>query len=232
MTYSSNEFSSDYHDYVFKNKQLLGEFDDMYKYSSSIPWHQDKTAYDIFSDIDISILKHFLTPSIESICDIGCGLGYLTNRLNNELLPFTAHNSMTGIDISENAINKAADMFPGIKFICKNILIDDITEMVGSFDFIYLKDILWYISDNAYPFFGKVASLLKPNGRIYFMQSIPSSFDYVGSDKFPTPDSIQTLMTNYFETRYASITHESKLIGKSLESSNTNTYYRFFGSIL
>ena len=139
---------------------------------------------------------------------------------------------MTGIDISENAINKATDMFPGIKFICKNILIDDITEMVGSFDFIYLKDILWYISDNAYPFFGKVASLLKPNGRIYFMQSIPSSFDYVGSDKFPTPDSIQTLMTNYFETRYASITHESKLIGKSLESSNINTYYRFFGSIL
>ena len=29
MTYSSNEFSSDYHDYVFKNKQLLGEFDDI-----------------------------------------------------------------------------------------------------------------------------------------------------------------------------------------------------------
>lgn len=232
MNISLDQFSSDYHDYVFKNKQLLGEFDDMYKYSSSVPWHQDKTAYDIFSDIDIAILKHFLSPSIDSVCDIGCGLGYLSNRLNHELFPVTGHRSMTGIDISENAIKKASDMFPSINFICKDLLIDDIGEIAASFDFIYLKDILWYISDNAYPFFGKVSSLLKPNGIIYFMQSMPSSSDYVGSDKFPSPDSIQALMTNYFETCYASITHESRLIGKSFENTNVNTYYRFLGSIL
>lgn len=74
--------STDYHDYVFKDGKLVGKFDEMYKYSREIPWHQDKNAYSVFSNIDIAILKQY---KYESICEIGCGLGYFTNRLHKEL---------------------------------------------------------------------------------------------------------------------------------------------------
>ena len=76
------KFSRDYHDYVFKNGKLVGKFDEMYKNSSEIPWHQDETAYRVFSEIDIAILKQY---EYESVCEIGCGFGYFTNRLHEEL---------------------------------------------------------------------------------------------------------------------------------------------------
>lgn len=72
----------DYHDYVFKDGKLVGKFDEMYKYSAEIPWHQDKTVYSVFSEIDIAILKQY---KYESICEIGCGLGYFSNRLYSEI---------------------------------------------------------------------------------------------------------------------------------------------------
>ncbi len=34
--------STDYHDYVIKNGKLIGEFEQMYKNSAGIPWHQDE----------------------------------------------------------------------------------------------------------------------------------------------------------------------------------------------
>lgn len=76
------KYSEDYHDYVFKNGKLIGKFDEMYRFSREIPWHQDKAAYKVFSDIDIAILKQH---THDTILDIGCGIGYFTNRLYQEL---------------------------------------------------------------------------------------------------------------------------------------------------
>lgn len=74
--------SDDYHDYVFKDGKLVGKFDEMYKYSKEVPWHQDETAYHVFSEIDMAILKQF---NYDSVCEIGCGLGFFSARLYNEL---------------------------------------------------------------------------------------------------------------------------------------------------
>jgi 2-polyprenyl-3-methyl-5-hydroxy-6-metoxy-1,4-benzoquinol methylase len=75
-------YSEDYHDYVFKNGKLLGKFEEMYKFSKETPWHQDKTAQELFSNIDITILSQ---QKYNTILDVGCGLGYFTNRLYTEL---------------------------------------------------------------------------------------------------------------------------------------------------
>lgn len=74
--------TTDYHEYVFKDGKLIGKFEEMYRYSKEIPWHQDKTVYSVFSNIDISILRQF---KYKYICEIGCGLGYFSNRLYKEL---------------------------------------------------------------------------------------------------------------------------------------------------
>ena len=46
------KFSKDYHDYVFKDGRLVGDFEKMYRHSAEVPWNQDKTAHMVFSNID------------------------------------------------------------------------------------------------------------------------------------------------------------------------------------
>ena len=43
--------STDYHDYVFKGGEFIGEFEQMYRNSKNKPWNQDKTAYLVYSEL-------------------------------------------------------------------------------------------------------------------------------------------------------------------------------------
>ncbi len=45
--------SDDYHDYVIKDGKYIGLYEDMYKYSKEIPWHQDKMALDWYTQIGL-----------------------------------------------------------------------------------------------------------------------------------------------------------------------------------
>lgn len=40
--YTVPEFSKNYHDYVFRDGELVGEFEAMYRHSEDVPWHQDE----------------------------------------------------------------------------------------------------------------------------------------------------------------------------------------------
>jgi len=114
---------SDYHDYVFKDGQFVGKFEEMYKNSTEIPWHQDQTSYAIFTDIDIAILKHFQSKyKFENICEVGCGYGYVTNRIKKELSIDNTTIRVTGLDISKTAIERAREAFPDINFIVCDII--------------------------------------------------------------------------------------------------------------
>ncbi len=66
--------SNDYHDYVFRNGKLIGDFEEMYQNSSGIPWHQDQQD----NWIDVRITKEILADigSFDEIHDFGCGTGH------------------------------------------------------------------------------------------------------------------------------------------------------------
>ena len=65
------KYPDDYHEYVFKEGKLIGKFEEMYRHTS-MPWHQDETAYRIFSEIDLTILRQ---RKYEKVLDVGRGLG-------------------------------------------------------------------------------------------------------------------------------------------------------------
>ncbi|MBN2523986.1 MAG: class I SAM-dependent methyltransferase [Bacteroidales bacterium] len=103
----------DYHYYVIKNGNFIGKFEGMYQNSSDIPWPQDETANGIFTDIDLIILKHFQKQEdFQMICEIGCGMGYVADRINRELVNI----DVTGFDISATDVEKAQTMFLNINF--------------------------------------------------------------------------------------------------------------------
>lgn len=224
-----NEFSDDYHDYVFKNGQLIGQFDEMYRHSKEIPWHQDKTANQVFVDLDIAILKHFLPRfNIQSICDLGCGLGYVSARLHAELSPQFDGLKVTGIDVSSEAATQARHLHPHLTFFGADILKDNITQWEGRFDLLYMKDVLWYVCQDADRFIRKAKALLKEGGVIYMLQSVPDRQDFFGSDVFPTTFAIAEFISCHFENIYTSSTYEinsNRVIGNYAK----DKYLRFLG---
>jgi hypothetical protein len=48
--------STDYHDYVFRDGKLVGEFEEMYLNSATTPWHQDEQE----NWIDVRLTKEML----------------------------------------------------------------------------------------------------------------------------------------------------------------------------
>lgn len=224
-----NKFSDDYHDYVFKNGKLIGQFDEMYHHSKEIPWHQDKTANQVFVDLDIAILKHFLPHfNIQSICDLGCGLGYVSARLHAELSPHIDGLDVTGIDVSSAAALQAQTLHPHLAFFGVDILKDEIAQWEGGFDLLYIKDVLWYVCPDADQFIHKAKTLLKEGGGIYMLQSVPDRQEYFGSDLFPSTFSIAEFLSEHFENIYTSSTYEinsNRVVGNYAK----DKYLRFLG---
>jgi SAM-dependent methyltransferase len=102
------DMCKDYHDYVFENGELVGDFEGMYANSSAIPWHQDLEAESWIGDIAVNMLKPF-APYNKGL-EVGCGLGYFANRI----APFC--NSFFAGDVSPTAISKASEIFDHISF--------------------------------------------------------------------------------------------------------------------
>lgn len=222
--------SSDYHDYVIKNGVLIGEFDKMYRQSTEIPWHQDKTSSQVFVDLDLAIIKHFIPLyNVQSLCDLGCGMGYVSSRLRSELAPLNLQLKITGIDASEDAINKASMLHPNIEFITLDLLKDDISSLKGAFDFLYVKDIFWYVMHQADKFIEIATILLKDGGLFYMMQSVPDLDNFYGSKFFPTTFSIADFLSKNFKNIYTSSTYEVSP-NQAANIYKKDRYVRFLGS--
>lgn len=203
--------SDDYHDYVFSEGKFVGKFEDMYKNSRVIPWHQDQTAEAIFSDIDIVILKKY---KFSNILDIGCGMGFFTNRCNQELHDETgARPQVTGIDVSSTAIEYAKKRFPGINF-----LVGDISEFFidKKYDLIICKEIMWYIFPKLEIFIGNVKNMMDGGNFFYISQSFPETENFVGKEVIANPEQLLRILKNHFSIIYYCIEYDPALSNRPL----------------
>ena len=61
--------SGDYHDYIFRSGELIGQLYEMYKKSETIPWHQHKQADWVDVRLTTEIFKDLGT--FDEIHDLG-----------------------------------------------------------------------------------------------------------------------------------------------------------------
>jgi len=207
--------SKKYGDYAIKDGQLIGEFEEMYQNAEEIPWHQDKTAFALFTDIDLSIIKHYnQQQKFKNICEIACGYGYITNRLKTEI--FTEEDcQVRGFDISQTAIEKATTLFDNIDFEVVDILKDDLNKFKNKFDFLYIKALFWFIIEDIDLFKDNIEKILEENGYIYITNSIPDLENFYGKESFPDALSIINYFKKHFDVVHASSTYEfaEKIVG-------------------
>ncbi|EIC22315.1 class I SAM-dependent methyltransferase [Thiorhodovibrio frisius] len=205
--------SSDYHDYVIKNGKLIGAFDAMYQHAADIPWHQDRTAHAIFSEIDLAILAHFQRRfGLMTILEVGCGLGYFAERLHRKRGGGGVQ--IVGMDISATAVDKAKSLFPEIEFQVVDLLGVNMLTNARTFDLVIAKEIFWYFLADVEQCCANMASL--SHQYLYFSQSFPESSSFFGSDRFPNAIALEKFLSQRFETLHITIERDAQFGGREL----------------
>jgi len=193
-----------YQDYVIRDGVFVGDFEGMYRLSSTIPWNQDITAYSIVADLDLRIISSMNDLfDFTSVIDIGCGLGYFTNRIFSEVCNSA---TLSGSDISATAIRSARQLFSGIDFQVLDI--SDELPNSNRYSLATAIELHWYLLDDL-EHFRENMGLLAEN--IYIRQSIPHDSGYLGEEIFPSLKAI----SNFWAARYE-ILFENQIVNSPL----------------
>jgi len=185
---------ADYHKYVFKHGRLLGQFDRMYRESKRVPWDQDRTVNSWWADVAIRFLE--LRSPYDTAIDVGCGLGYFTNKF--------AHlcRTVVGVDVSSAAIQKAKQKFPNLRFQVLDIR--KAHRRMRFFDLVVVKDIFWYVFPDLVQVVRNLTALTAPGGRLFVFQSFPNlGRPFVGKHAVPNPEMLFQCFQDSFVSEYS-----------------------------
>ena len=185
-----------YHDYVFREGKLIGEFDNMYRHAKGIPWHQHERCHHWSSEAGLLMMK--AQAPYETILEVGCGLGYIAAKLK----PFVAAGgTLEAFDISPTAIQRARRLHPGVRFY-----VNDITRASfrprKAYDLVVVKDLLWYVLDHLETVLRNLQACVRPQGWLYVGQSFPAlNRPFIGSKVLPMPETLLARL-GAFQPRY------------------------------
>jgi 2-polyprenyl-3-methyl-5-hydroxy-6-metoxy-1,4-benzoquinol methylase len=99
-----------------------------------------------------------------AILDMGCGMGWLANEL-------AKFGPTTGIDLSDEAIARAQQMFPHVTFLAGDVLETALPE--SHFDVVVSQEVIAHVPDQP-GYLVRAAQALKPRG--YLILSTPNLF--------------------------------------------------------
>lgn len=184
--------SHDYHDYVFRDGQLVGEFEQMYRNSATVPWHQDEQA----DWMDVRLTKEMIRDigeRLDEIHDLGCGTGHYLNLIATEFL--TSHGKGFGYDISQTAQHKAAAAFPQFTFSVLDLTNPAPTDR-GSAGadsgnqqarrLFMIRGTLWYVYPHLRTVIDNIERMMTDNDRLLVVQNFPPlDSHFIGKDVIP-----------------------------------------------
>jgi hypothetical protein len=187
---SSMGKSNDYHDYVFRDGRLVGEFEEMYRNSSTLPWHQDEQA----NWMDVRLTKELIRDIgyLSEIHDLGCGTGHYLNLIAQE---FSVPESRRyGYDIAETACKKAAEGFPGCTFSVLDLtaeLGENNHSLIGAVEppsdrLFMIRGTLWYVFPKLTTVIGNIRGMMTSRDKLLVVQNFPPlESQFVGKDVIP-----------------------------------------------
>lgn len=198
--------STDYHDYVFFGGKLVGDFEEMYRNSSTIPWHQD----DQENWIDVRLTKEMLEDlgRFDEIHDFGCGTGHYLDLMAKHSL--SAEGMSFGYDVSETACRKASSLFPTSTFSVLDLTQSTpITEhqtpsTEQSMRLFMIRGTLWYVFPKLATVIENIAIRMRHTDRLLVVQNFPPlQSSFIGKDVLP--DHLALL--KYFSSHFVANRH-------------------------
>ena len=201
--------SDDYHDFVIKNGKLIGEFDQMYKMSKDIPWHQDKQEDWLDIRLTIELLKEH--GPFDCICDFGSGLGFYLDILSEYVAKDKV--KLFGFDVSPTCCEKAKLLFPNIEFqvfdlgsyddkiVAKVRRRRERKEKEKEKSLFCLRGVLLYseTNENIINVVDNLASIMKSGNLLLISQDFPPlKSNFVGKKIISKPEDIVVKFSRYF----------------------------------
>jgi SAM-dependent methyltransferase len=188
-----------YQDFVIKDGQLIGKFEEMYQEFSD-PWKQ--TSREIFASekkIGLNLLEHLSKKfSIQTVVELGCGFGDYTFKIS-EHVPITV-----GIDISKTAIEKARNRHLLNKHPNKKLefIVSDFSnfELLKNLkpDVIFMPEITWYILDYLDEFILFLKKELPNTFLIHMLMTYEPGVQKYGSNYFTDLNGILKYFKMYY----------------------------------
>jgi hypothetical protein len=180
--------STDYHDYVFRDGELIGEFEEMYRNSATTPWHQDEQE----NWIDVRLTKEILQDlgRFDQIHDFGCGTGHYLDLIVRHSL---ANNGKSyGYDLSATACEKAARFFPHSSFSVLDLTQPSTnneqrtTNNEQTTRLYMIRGTLWYVFPKLATVIENIANRMRYPDRLLVAQNFPPLHNaFVGKDVLP-----------------------------------------------
>ena len=189
--------------------ELVGDFDGLYK-ADKDPWSQSaegaenlemKKYYD-FSRAQLLKLLKKINPN-SNLLEVGCGLGFVMDFIAKNL----AETSVSGLDISSEAIRRARENFPEYEFLKEDITKNRI-NLKKRFDVVILSQVLWYVLDDIETVMSNVHGLITDRGHFIITQAFPKKQLY-GSDIIEGHEGLLGFMDQYQQDKFYPILNES-----------------------
>lgn len=168
--------AKDYHDYVIKDGEFIGKFEEMYS-DCEDPWTQSVQPNKYSRSSGIWHLKNF---NVQSVLECGCGLGYYANWIKQD-----TGVTPKSVDISENAIIKAKELFPQLDFEVADITKD--LEKYKHLDAVMFAEIIWYILPDLNSIFDELSKYFK-NKHLIVLQVFYKGSQKYGNEYFTSLD--------------------------------------------
>lgn len=185
--------STDYHDFVFRDGRLVGEFDQMYRKAAEVPWHQDRVAEQLDVRMAVESVRH-LGP-YGRVLEVGCGLGYFAEVLRRQLAP----SSVLGVDVSPAAVDRARALHPEVGFAVLDIG-DPGAALPGTFDLVTIRGCFWYLFPRLEAVVANLHRCCAPGGILLVAQNFPPrDSQFVGKDVLPDPDALAARFAGRFQ---------------------------------
>jgi SAM-dependent methyltransferase len=183
----SNFKSKDYHDYVIREGKLIAEFEEMYRNSETIPWHQNEQE----KWIDIRLTKEMMSDEVnlERSIDYGCGTGHYLDILVRNL-----GGKGIGFDISPTAITLAEKNFSNYFFCVGDLMVQnfkfDLHTVEGK-SLHTIRGTLWYVFPKMSIVIENLIRHMSVNDILLVVQNFPPlNSNFVGKDVIPNPEAL------------------------------------------
>ena len=185
--------SKDYHDYVIKKGEFIGEFEQMYQ-NIEDPWGMHKGLYSLKNEVLLALIGQLgNSAQIDTVLHAGCALGLLTGRVRQQLGDEVR---VWACDISPTAIRKAAAEHKGIEFFVHDLSqVDQLPFTTGFFDLILMAETLWYVLPWLHTILRRFHAMIRPGGTLilqqYFLQRGEQTY---GNNVIETPEDLASFM--------------------------------------
>jgi 2-polyprenyl-3-methyl-5-hydroxy-6-metoxy-1,4-benzoquinol methylase len=116
-----------------------------------------------------------------NIIDIGCGTGWMCERLSK-------YGRVTGVDLSDHVLERARARLPHVRFLSGDLFQIELPS--GSFDVVVTLEVLSHVRDQR-EFVGRLADLLKPAGLLIVATQNRPVFERWSAVGGPNPGQIR-----------------------------------------